>query len=319
MAYASTAGGPLFSEGGASPLRLLAYLAVAIVLMVIDYRGGYLDQSRRWLSLLNEPLYRVASLPSQAATALHDNLSWRSTLSKERDTLANQLLVARAQLARMESLQRENQRLRSLMQGARGLRLQVQLAALADFDLDPFRHRIVLDRGSRDGVREGLAIIDADGLVGQVIDVTPLRSTAMLISDPSHAVPVLVQRSGLRTIAFGTGDLHSLQIPNIPQSADVRVGDLLLTSGIGGGFPAGLHVARITRLLPDDTRLFVVADAVPVAALDRSGDVLLVWDMDTGAGEQMGPPELPASGNMAPGSGDKTPANPTTSEASTSP
>jgi len=301
MAYPGNASGPLFAEGGTGTLRLLAYLALAVVLMVVDFRGGYLDQLRAWLSLLNEPLYRIAAAPAQLADGLRDNFGQRRDLAANRDALSAELLVARAQLARMESVQRENERLRALLGGARGLSLRVQLASLADIDLDPFRHRILLDRGAREGVREGLAIIDAEGLVGQITQVSPLRSTAMLISDPSHAVPVQVQRSGLRTIAFGTGDLDRLVVPNIPQSADIRVGDLLLTSGIGGGFPAGIHVARISDLAPDDTRLFVVASARPVAALDRSGEVLLVWDSSAAIDPDLGPPAavvpaLPATG-----------------------
>ncbi len=295
MAYSGNSSGPLFAEGGAGALRLLAYLMVAVILMVADYRGGYLQQVRAWLSLLNEPLYEVASSPAVAASALRDAIVSRQTLTTQRDALQSELLVAQAQLSRLDSVQRENERLRLLMGGTRGLQLQVQLASLADIDLDPFRHRIVLDRGGRAGVRSGLAIIDGSGLVGQVTQVTALRANGILISDPSHAVPVQVQRSGLRTIAFGTGELDRLVIPNIPQSADIRVGDLLITSGMGGGFPAGLLVAHITRLQPDETRLFGLAEARPVAALDRSGEVLLVWDQTVDAMEEMGPPALPDS------------------------
>ena len=169
----------------------------------------------------------------------------------------------------------------------------MQLASLVDIDLDPFRHRIVLDAGSRRGVREGRAVIDGEGGVGQVTAVTALNSTAMLISDPSHAIPVQVVRSGLRTIAYGTGSIDRLLLPNIPLSADVRSGDELITSGLGGTFPAGFPVGRITELSPDETRLFVVAQARPSAALDRSGEVLLVWDTTAAGddGDAIGPPD----------------------------
>jgi rod shape-determining protein MreC len=290
LAYSGNASGTLFAEGGAGALRLLAYLTISVILMVADHRGGYLQQLRSWLALLNEPLYRIAAAPAEAVSALRDALVGHQSLSAQRDELQAELLVARAQLSRLDAVQRENARLRDLMGGARGLQLRVQLAALSDIDLDPFRHRILLDRGSRAGVRSGLAIIDAAGLVGQVTEVTALRATAILISDPSHAVPVQVQRSGLRTIAFGSGDPDRLVIPNIPQSADIRIGDLLVTSGMGGGFPAGLHVARITRLQPDETRLFGLAEARPVAALDRSGEVLLVWDSHEAGAIDFGPP-----------------------------
>jgi rod shape-determining protein MreC len=124
----------------------------------------------------------------------------------------------------------------------------VQLASLVDVDLDPFRHRILLDAGERRGVRVGLAVIDGAGVVGQIIAVTPMHSTAMLVSDPSHAIPVQVVRSGLRSIAYGTGRIDRLVLPNIPLSADVRVGDELITSGLGGTFPAGFPVGRIAAL-----------------------------------------------------------------------
>lgn len=299
MAYAGGPTGTLFAEGGSGPLRLLGYLILAVFLMVVDHRGGHLAQARAWLSLLNEPLYALAALPARVAYAVRDGVVTRDRLAGERDTLLAELLVARAQLARLDDLQRENARLRELLGGTRGLELKVQLARLSDIDLDPFRHRLLLDGGERAGILPGLALIDARGLVGQVVEVGPLRSTALLISDPSHAVPVQVQRSGLRTIAFGTGDLDRLVVPNIPQSADIRVGDLLLTSGLGGGFPAGLQVARVTRLLPDDTRLFVVAEAAPVAALDRGGEVLLVWEVDDPAALEAGPPAPPAADSSA--------------------
>jgi len=282
---------PLFSEGGAGTLRLMLYLFAAVFLMVADYRGGHLQQMRAWLSLLNEPLYQAAVLPATGVRALRDGLATQRRLSHERDELERELLIARAQLARFAAVQNENLRLRELLGGTRGLGMNVRLASLSDFDLDPFRHRVVLDLGGRDGVKTGMALIDAGGVFGQVIAVTPLHSTAMLITDPAHAIPVQVQRSGLRMIAYGTGEIDRLTIPNIPQSADIEEGDLLLTSGLGGRFPAGLPVGKVTRLQADNTRLFVVADAVPVAALSRSGQVLMVWNEPLGPEVlEMGPP-----------------------------
>jgi rod shape-determining protein MreC len=293
MAYSAAGTTPLFGESGAGTFKLLLLLMVSIALMVADHRGQHLQALRGWASLLGEPLYWVAGLPSRAFRAGHDALSSREALLGERERLAQDLLVSRARLARLEAVQRENEALRRLLQGTRGLSLSVQLADIADVELDPFRHRVALDLGSRHGVREGLALIDADGVFGQVIAVTPLRSTALLITDPSHAVPVQVRRSGLRTIAFGTGARDRLTIPNVPQSADIRVGDVLLTSGVGGRFPAGLPVATVSAVRPEDTHLFVEADARPLAALDRSGQVLLVWDDAAAAPIDVGPPEPP--------------------------
>lgn len=293
MAYNANSPTPLFAEGGSGTPRLLFYLLVATVLMVADHRGGYLRQVRDWVGLVNEPLYYVAGLPAQLARSVEDGFSTRGQLASERDELQQELLVARAQLARLQSVQQENLRLRDLLGGTRGLSLSVRLVRITDIDVDPFRHRVQLELGAHDGVEPGMAIIDGGGVFGQVIAAAPLRSTAMLVSDSSHAVPVQVQRSGLRTIAYGTGRIDRLHIPNIPLSADIQVGDMLLTSGMGGRFPAGLPVAKVTSLRPDDTRLFVEADAEPTADLGRSGDVLLVWNDPAQAARavEMGPPE----------------------------
>ncbi len=279
--------GPMFGEGS-STLLLLLYLALAIVLMVTDYRTDALGKVRHSASLLVQPLYTLASLPKQISEQLSDD--WRSheQLQAERDSAEKDLLIARAQLDRLQSVQIENQRLRELLGGTRGLQMGVQLANVVDVDLDPFRHRIQLDVGAQDGVREGLALIDASGVVGQVLSVAPTRSTALLISDPSHGVPVQVVRTGLRVVAFGTGETDRLRLPNIPQSADIRVGDALVTSGLGGRFPAGLRVATVANVRPDDTRLFMIAEATPTAALDRSGQLLLLWTTEVPL--QTGPP-----------------------------
>lgn len=293
MAYSST-NSTLFAEGGAGTLRLLLHLTAALILMVADHRGGYLERLRYWAGLAVGPVQLVAAAPSRLASYLYESLGSRERLARENATLRERLLTSEAQVRRFEAMQGENQRLRALLGGTRGLRLSVQLASLVDIDLDPFRHRIVLDAGARRGVREGQAVIDGQGVVGQVVAVTPLNATVMLVSDPSHAVPVQVLRSGLRTIAYGTGQIDRLVLPNIPLSADVRPGDQLITSGLGGTFPAGFPVGRITALNPDETRLFVVAEAQPVAALDRSGEVLLVWELSDNAladPAAMGPPD----------------------------
>jgi rod shape-determining protein MreC len=293
VAYSSS-NNSLFAEGGAGTLRLLLHLSAALILMVADHRGGYLDRLRQWAGLAVGPIYAVAATPARLAEYLYESFGTRERLVHENTVLREQLLTSEARVRRLEAMQGENQRLRALLGGTRGLRLSVQLASLVDIDLDPFRHRIVLDAGARRGVREGLAVIDGRGVVGQVIAVTPLNATVMLVSDPSHAIPVQVVRSGLRTIAYGTGRIDRLALPNIPLSADVRPGDELITSGLGGTFPAGFPVGRIAALTPDETRLFVVAEATPEAALDRSGEVLLVWEMSDASAldpEAIGPPE----------------------------
>lgn len=289
----------LFAEGGGGTLRLLFYLGLSLILMVADHRGQYLDQIRHAAGMLVEPVYIVASSPARLAGYLHDTFSNRRQLTRENEDLRQALLVSQARLTSLSSLQDENRRLRELLDGTRGYRLKVQLASVMDVDLDPFRHRILLDIGDRAGVRTGLALIDSQGLVGQVVSTTALKATAVLISDPGHAVPVQVLRTGLRTIAYGTGQTDRLELPNIPLSADIRTGDRLVTSGIGGRFPAGFPVAEVSDVQTDETRVFVIAQARPVAALERSGEVLLVWsEVDAEAGtsgpESLQPPEQEA-------------------------
>jgi len=279
----------LFAEGGGGTLRLLFYLGIAMVLMVADHRGQYLDQVRRSAGLLVEPVYLIASSPARVAGYLRDTFSERRQLAAENEALRQALLVSQARLTSLSSLQDENRRLRELLDGTRGYRLKVQLASVMDVDLDPFRHRILLDIGERAGVRQGLALIDSQGLVGQVVSTSAQNATAVLISDPGHAVPVQVLRSGLRSIAYGTGQTDRLELPNIPLSADIRTGDRLVTSGIGGRFPAGFPVAEVTDVKTDETRVFVIAQARPVAALERSGEVLLVWTESAGEADEAMP------------------------------
>jgi rod shape-determining protein MreC len=307
VVQSGSSSGNLFVEGGAGTLKLLAYLALAAVLMVTDHRGGYLDMLRTSAGLLTGPIYRLAGAPAQLAHGLSDHLASQRTLVAENRTLREQLLLANARMDRLAGVQVENQRLRDLLGGTRGLQLNVQLAGLIDIDLDPFRHRLVIDAGSRRGVAEGLAVIDGEGLVGQVLSVTPMNATVILVSDPSHAVPVQVVRTGLRAIAYGTGRTDRLEVPSIPLSADLRVGDVLETSGMGGRFPAGFKVGTIEQLHPDDTRLFVVAEARPAARLDRGGEVLLVWTAPEAGDDQAGPPAPPDRLREPPASGEDRP------------
>ena len=152
----------------------------------------------------------------------------------------------------------------------------MQLAPILDIDLDPTRQRLVLDAGSSDGVRVGQVVIDGGGVVGQVIATTPMHSTALLLTDPDHAVPVAVMRNGVRLVAYGTGRSDRLALASIPLSSDVKVGDIVVTSGLGERFPAGFPVGRISALRPDESRAFLVGDVTPAAQLDRGRDVLLL-------------------------------------------
>lgn len=274
MPYANPSAPRSGDVGGT--LRLLAYLALAIGLIVFDHRGGWLSQLRARATVAMQPLWWLAGLPSRIGDALNDSASTRTRLADENRVLRNALLVSGARVARLQAAAAENSRLRGLLDAAERGGLDVQLAPILDIDLDPTRQRLVLDAGSRDGVTVGQSVIDAGGLVGQIIAVRPSNATVLLLTDPDHAVPVIVARSGVRLVAYGRGRSDRLQLANIPLSSDVQVGDVVITSGLGGRFPAGFPVGSITALHPDDSHAFLVGDVAPAAQLDRGRDVLLL-------------------------------------------
>lgn len=308
MAYPNTPA-PRLSDGAGSTLPLLAYLAIASVLMVADLRGGFAAQARQHLSTLAEPVWWLAAAPGRLFDGAGELFASRSALQAENERLHRELQVNTSRMHRLLAVAEENQRLRELLGGTRGYRLNAQLAGIIDVDLDPSRQRIVLDVGSADGVRVGQAMIDAGGVLGQVIEVTPRHATALLLTDPEHAVPVQVARSGLRTIAYGTGRTDRLRLPSIPQSGDIRVGDRLVTSGIGGRFPAGFPVGVVEQVGPDETQLFIVAEARPAARLDRGLEVLLVSNVEDSFDD--GPPLPPPPEPEADETQAEAPADPT--------
>ncbi|MEA9785986.1 rod shape-determining protein MreC [Xanthomonas campestris pv. raphani] len=272
----SYAGPPVASRPGevTSTLRLLVYLVLAVVLIALDSRGGWLSQLRLQANLLIQPVWAVAGLPGRIGSQVRDNAATHAQLVEETRALRNQLLVANARLTRLQTAALDNAQLRELLNVAERRGLDVQLAPILDIDLDPTRQRLLLDAGSRDGVLMGQAVIDAGGLMGQVIEVTPLHSTVLLLTDPDHAVPVSVARNGVRLIVYGRGD--RLELRDIPLSAGVQVGDEIVTSGLGGRFPAGFPVGKVSELHPDDTHAFLVGELTPAAKLDRGRDVLLL-------------------------------------------
>jgi rod shape-determining protein MreC len=260
----------------AGTLRLLAYLALSVTLIVLDHRGGWLPQLRAQASTAMQPLWWLAGLPSRLGESVRDDAATRSKLSEENRRLRNALLISSARQARLQVEAEENARLRGLLGAAERGGLDVQLAPILDIDLDPTRQRLMLNAGRRDGVRLGQSVIDAGGLVGQIIEATPTTSVVLLLTDPDHAIPVAVARTGVRLVAYGTGVSGQLELRNVPLSSDVRVGDQIITSGLGGRFPPGFPVGTIASLQPDESRAFLVGDVTPAAQLDRGRDVLLL-------------------------------------------
>lgn len=254
---------------------LLALLSV--LLMLLDHRQGHMETVRRGLSVAVYPIRVLVDMPSATLGWAGERLAERGRLVTENRELRTESLRQRARLQQMASLEAENTRLRALMESPARLANRVQIAEILAVDLDPYRHRIALNRGEHAGVYPGQALLDAEGIVGQVIRVNPLDSDAILISDPSHATPVEINRNGLRTVAIGVGDTSRMDLPFLPNSADIRVGDLLVSSGLGDAFPAGYPVARVTHVERRPGELFARVEAEPTAALNRTRQVLLVW------------------------------------------
>jgi rod shape-determining protein MreC len=272
--------GPAAPRAGdvSGTLRLLAYLALSIALVVLDHRGDWLARARAQASVAMQPLWWLAALPSRLGESMRDDAATRARLAEENRRLRNALLVMDARQARLQVEATESARLRRLLRAAQRGGLDVQLAPILDVDLDPTRQRLMLSAGSRHGVVRGQSVIDAGGLVGQIIEVTPTTSVVLLLTDPDHAIPVAVARTGVRLVAYGSGEHGRLDLRNVPLSGDVRAGDVLITSGLGGRFPPGFPVGTISALEPDDNRAFLVGDVRTAAELDRGRDVLLVRD-----------------------------------------
>jgi rod shape-determining protein MreC len=254
----------------------MLYGLLAVVLMAMDHRGEYVPRVRSLAQFAVEPVYHLIDWPANAARGLYERFQSRQVLREENERLKQQLLSQQGDLLRLQMLVEENRRLRALFEGAESQPYEYRFAELSAVALDPFSHQVMIDRGSSDGVRPGQAVIDGRGVVGQVEDVQRHFSSVRLISDPSHALPVQISRSGLRTVAYGMGETSRLSLPNVPRESDVREGDLVLTSGLGNRFPDGYPVAQVTAIDREEGRTFARVEAAPLAALDRGGEVLLI-------------------------------------------
>ena len=245
--------------------------------MVVDHKEHHVESIRKAISVVIYPIQYLVNLPVAVAHWLGESVSSHESLSEENERLRMQHLLFKAQLQKLSALQVENVRLRELLQSSKKVGENVLIAELLAVDLDPFSRQIVINKGTNDNAYLGQPVLDAEGIMGQIVHAGPFSSTAMLITDANHAIPVHVNRNGLRAIALGTGAPDVLEIPYLPISADVVVGDLLTSSGLGGRFPRDYPVARITQVTRNPTQPYATVTAEPIALLERSREVLLVW------------------------------------------
>lgn len=267
----------LLSRRVSPGITIVVIIVVSITLMMVDNAHQSLSTVRGSLAVALEPLQIAAEIPGEAAQYLQKYFN-RGDLIDKNKALSQKVLLLQGRLQKLAALQSENERIRALLASASSLDQNVLIARILAVSPDPYRQYVKLNKGSVDGVFVGQALIDAHGIMGQITDVTPLGSRAILISDANHGIPVEINRTGLQTVAEGTGRSDELQLPFLPNNADIKAGDLLVSSGLGGRYPADYPVAKVTHVTHNPGEEFLDVTAQPTADLDRGREALLVWN-----------------------------------------
>lgn len=254
---------------------------LSIALLVLEQHDRRVDYLRSVLSYVVYPIQGVVDLSTQLTGGIFDKLSSYQQLFEENARLKQELLIYKTKLLKFEALEKENIRLHALLESSFKLGEQILVAEIVSVNLAPYEQVVLVNKGSRFGIHAQQPVLDANGVMGQVIRSNPLTAEIMLITDPSHAIPVQVNRNGLRTIAFGSGRPDRLNLPFLTNNADIRPGDLLVSSGLGGTFPQGYPVAIVETVEPQADKPFAKIYAKPKAALESSREVLIVWSDTT--------------------------------------
>lgn len=268
---------PIFGRGPSLQLRLFLAVIISIAAIVADSRFGVFSHVRVYLSSLVSPLQYMANAPGTLLDTMSTQVQTRAGLIEQTKQQEQQLFTLRSRLLKMDHLEHENQRLRELLGSPVHKEFRKMVAELLSVDSDPFSHQVLINKGALDGVYNGQPVINDQGVIGQVLHVGSTTSRVLLITDSSHGIPVRVLRNDLRAIASGSGELDKLELRNLPRNTDVQVGDLLVTSGLGGRFPEGYPVATVTRSDYVEGKPFAQVEAKPLVALDRLRYLLLLW------------------------------------------
>ncbi|WAG81717.1 rod shape-determining protein MreC [Metapseudomonas furukawaii] len=268
---------PLFTKGPSLGVRMLVFAVLSAALMVVDARFDTLKPLRSQMGLVLTPFYWTADLPVRVWDGVSDQFTSRSTLIAENEKLKAEALLMQRRLQKLATLTEQNVRLRELLNSSALVDEKVLVGELIGVDPNPFTHRILIDKGEKDGVFLGQPVLDARGLMGQVVEVMPYTARVLLLTDTTHSIPVQVNRNGLRAIASGTGNPERLELRHVADTADIKEGDLLVSSGLGQRFPAGYPVATVKEVIHDSGQPFAIVRAVPTAALNRSRYMLLVF------------------------------------------
>ncbi|WP_028240263.1 rod shape-determining protein MreC [Stutzerimonas azotifigens] len=258
-------------------MRLLALVVLSVALMVVDARLEVLKPVRSQLGLVLSPFYWLAEVPVRLWERTTEQFTSRSTLMAENEKLQAEVLLMQRRLQKLAALTEQNVRLRELLNSSALVDDEVLAAELIGVDPNPYTHRILIDKGEKDGVFLGQPVLDARGLMGQVVEVMPYTARVLLLTDSTHSIPVQVNRNGLRAVASGTGNPERLELRHVADTADIKEGDLLVSSGLGQRFPSGYPVATVKEVIHDSGQPFAIVRAVPTAALNRSRYLLLVF------------------------------------------
>ncbi|MDA8390614.1 MAG: rod shape-determining protein MreC [Gammaproteobacteria bacterium] len=265
--------------------KFVALAAVSVALIIADARHRHVATAvDGLLARAAYPLQVLAAWPATTAATVWHDITTNAHLRRENDHLTRENRLLRARLTRLGALTAEVQRLRKILKAPPLPGYRETLAGILGVSSGPFTRQLTLDEGRRQHVYVGQAVIDAHGIVGQVIQVGPDISRVMLVTDPNSGVPVISKRNGLRAIVFGTGSLRRLKVPYLPMTADIRAGDILMSSGLGGVYPAGYPVAQVERVVSDPNEPFLTVIAKPLAHLNHHTNVLLLWPLAHVAG-----------------------------------
>ena len=263
---------------GASPgFRFTLYAILSITLMFLDQRSGWLDHARYVMQGAAYPLQLAVNSPSAAWHWLEESFETRDSLRAENAALRQEQRALQLRMLRYEALARENANLRGLEAALPAVAQRWLVAEVVNVEVNSLRQRILINRGTQNSVFKAQAVVDSNGLLGQTTRVGPWSTEVILITDPEHAVPVQIQRTGLRTIAVGAGNTGALALPYLPGNADIKKGDMLVTSGLGGVFPEGYPVARVAEVHRDAVQPLAQVRATPLAQIDSDREVMLLW------------------------------------------
>lgn len=296
---------PIFKHGPSPQHRLILVLICSAALIFFDHKMNSFETFRGYLQSIVSPLQYIANAPKQMMSWAAENMVTRQKLIDQNQQYKLNELIFHEETMQLNILKQENERLRLLLASPLRSEIKKMVAEILSVNSDPYTHQVLINRGTNDGVYEGQPVLDEQGIVGQILHVGTTSSRVILITDVTHAVPVRIKRNGIRLIASGSGQIDRLIHNNVSHSADIKVGDLLVTSGLGEKYPEGYPVSTVSLVSQDESRPFARVFSTPVAKIDRLRYLLLLW------------PEKPAS-IFAPRTSKKPPIKENTSHKASS-